>query len=52
MCTGNEVILTRRINSLQEKKTSKINPKCYSKKECDSYSENVKKQKGRMELFP
>ena len=52
MCAGNEVILTRRINSLQAKKTSKINPKSYRKKECDSYSENVKKQKGRMELFP
>ena len=30
-------------NALQTKKTSKIAPKGYSKKECDSYSENDKK---------
>lgn len=36
----NEIILPTKQNALQTKKSSKINPKSYSKKECDSYSEN------------
>lgn len=43
-----EFTLPTKSNSLQAKKASKINPKRYSKKECDSYSENVKKAKRRM----
>ena len=39
----NEITLPTKQNALQTKKTLKINPKGYSKKECDSYSENVKK---------
>ena len=48
----NEFTLPTKQNALQTKKTSKIAPESYSKKECDSYSENNKKQKIRMELVP
>ena len=39
----NEITLPTKQNALQTKKSSKINPKSNSKKECDSYSENDKK---------
>ena len=48
----NEITLLTKQNALQTKKSLKINPKSYSKKECDSYSENDKKQKIRMEPVP
>ncbi len=38
-----KIILPTKQIALQTKKSSKINPKSYSKKECDSYSENDKK---------
>ena len=39
----NEITLPTKQNALQTKKSLKINPKSYSKKECDSYSENDRK---------
>ena len=39
----NEITLPTKQNELQKKKSLKINPKSYSKKECDSYSENDRK---------
>ena len=39
----NEITLPIKQDALQTKKSLKINPKSYSKKECDSYSENDKK---------
>lgn len=38
-----EITLPKKQNAIQTKKSSKINPKSYSKKECDSYSENDQK---------
>ena len=39
----NEITLPTKQNALQTKKTLKINPKSYSKKECDSYSKDDQK---------
>ena len=39
----NEITLLTKQNALQTKKSLKINPKSYSKKECDSYSKDDKK---------
>ena len=48
----NEIILPTKQNALQTNKSWTINPKSYSKKECDSYSENEKKKKIRIEPVP
>ena len=51
MCAGNEVILTRRINLLQAKKTSKINPKSYSKRSVTVIPRMSKSRKAEWSYF-
>ena len=51
MCAGNEVILKRRINSLQTKKTSKINPKSYSKRSVTVIPRMSKSKKAEWSYF-